>query len=293
MNARQHPRPHDHAVRLSIQAELRTPLASVQLIDLDLADSIENELVEPGVFRLDLGLTPRPSDARLRFSHHWAGHRFKRPGHLFLLPPNETVQFRSGIGHQRLLQCRLHSDSLQQWLETDIEWTPPRLDASLNITNANIRDLMLRLGREARNPGLASEFLLESVATQLAIELLRHYEGITEASVSGGLSEWRLRRIEERLTDGTNAPSLTELASLCKLSVRHLSRAFQLSRGISLGQYVMQKRMEQAQRLLETGDSVKSVAYSLGFSSPSSFCYAFRQATGRSPGHFKRQISLN
>ncbi len=276
-----------HAVKLSIEAELRSPLASVQLIDLALDDCVENELVERSVYRLDLCLTPRPSEARMRFSHHRAGHRFKRPGHLFVLPPDEAVEFKSGVGHQRLVICRLLTDSLQQWLETDIEWTPQRLDASLNITNASIRSLLLRLGREARNPGLASELLLESMAAQLAVELLRHYEGITETSVAGGLSEWRLRLIEARLEDEPRAPTLTELAALCKLSIRQLSRGFLNSRGISLGQYVTRKQMEKAKQRLKAGDSVKSVAYSLGFSSPSSFCYAFRKALGVAPGQYR------
>src|SRR3546814_9741860 len=34
--------------------------------------------------------------------------------------------------------------------------------------------------------------------------------------------------------------------------------------------------------------SVKAVSYSLGFSSPSSFCYAFRRATGVTPREFRR-----
>lgn len=283
----------DPSVHLSIKAELRSSLASVQLVDLDLADSVEDELAEPGVYRLDLGLMPRPTDARMRFSHHWARHRFKRPGHLFLLPPDEVVQFRSGVGRQRMVICRLLTDSLQQWLETDIKWTAPRLDASLDISNARIRNLLLRLGEEARNPGLASNLLLESAVVQLAVELLRHYEGINEPYATGGLAEWRLRLIEERLTEEIKAPDLTELATLCKLSIRQLSRGFLNSRGMSLGQYVMQKRLEKAKQMLQTGDSVKAVAYSLGFSSPSSFCYAFRKALGTSPGEFKQLPTLN
>ena len=283
----------DSPVKLSVQAELRSPQASVQLVDLDLASSVEDELTEPGVYRLDLGLMPRPAEARMRFSHHWARHRFKRPGHLFLLPPDEVVEFKSGVGHQRLVICRLLTDSLQRWLESDIKWTAPRLDASLDISNIRIRNLLLRLGDEARNPGLASDLMVESVVLQLAVELLRHYEGINESTSSAGLAEWRLRLIEERLTEEDRTPDLTELATLCKLSVRQLSRGFLNSRGMSLGQYVMQKRLDKAKRMLQAGDSVKSVAYSLGFSSPSSFCYAFRKALGASPGEFKLQPTLN
>ncbi len=281
----------DPSVKLTVEAELCSPLASVQLVDLDLASSVEDELAEPGVYRLDLGLMPRPADARMRFSHHWARHRFKRPGHLFLLPPDEVVQFRSGVGRQRMVICRLLTTSLEQWLERDIHWTAPRLDASLDITNSRIRNLLLRLGEEARNPGLASDLLLESTVMQLAVELLRHYEGISEPIASGGLAEWRLRLIDERLIEELRAPTLTELAALCRLSVRQLSRGFFNSRGTSLGQYVMQQRLERAKGMLEAGDSVKAIAYSLGFQSPSSFCYAFRKALGTTPGQFRQTLN--
>ncbi|MGO8713492.1 MAG: helix-turn-helix transcriptional regulator [Rhizomicrobium sp.] len=74
------------------------------------------------------------------------------------------------------------------------------------------------------------------------------------------------------------APTLSELAAICKLSERQLSCGFKISRGISIGGCVMQRRLENAKRLLSTGERVKSVAYSMGFASPSSFCYGFRQA---------------
>jgi AraC family transcriptional regulator len=282
--------PTSDAVRLSVEAELRSRLASIQLVDLDLADSVESELVEPGIFRLDLGLTPRPADARLRFRQRRSRSQFRRPGHLFLLPPDEAIEFKSGVGHQRLLICRLLTDSLCHWLEMDIQWTAARLDASLDISNARIRHLLLSLGEETRNPGLASELLLESMVAQLAVELLRHYEGISEPAVTGQLAEWRLRLIDERLTDEVLSPTLTELATLCRLSVRQLSRSFLNSRGMTLGQYVKQKQLERARQMLQAGDSVKAIAYSLGFSSPSSFCYAFRKALGVTPGQFRQSL---
>jgi AraC family transcriptional regulator len=45
--------------------------------------------------------------------------------------------------------------------------------------------------------------------------------------------------------------------------------------------------MENAKRLLQQSASVKSVAYALGFASPSSFAYAFRKAAGMAPGRYK------
>jgi AraC family transcriptional regulator len=45
--------------------------------------------------------------------------------------------------------------------------------------------------------------------------------------------------------------------------------------------------METAKRLLMAGDSVKAIAFSMGFASPSSFTFAFRRTVGVSPSHFR------
>jgi AraC family transcriptional regulator len=53
---------------------------------------------------------------------------------------------------------------------------------------------------------------------------------------------------------------------------------------------VARHRIDAAQRMLKTEDSIKAVAYATGFSSPSSFCYAFRQATGETPRQFRQRL---
>jgi AraC-like DNA-binding protein len=74
---------------------------------------------------------------------------------------------------------------------------------------------------------------------------------------------------------------------LCKLSVRQLTRGFRVSRGCSIGDYVANNRIERAKRLLASAQSIKTIAYSLGFNSSSGFCFAFRRATGMTAGEFR------
>jgi AraC family transcriptional regulator len=71
--------------------------------------------------------------------------------------------------------------------------------------------------------------------------------------------------------------------------VRQLTRGFRANRGRSIGDHVAQCRLDNAKRLLATNESVKSIAYSLGFASPSSFCFAFRRATGETPRQFRQR----
>jgi AraC family transcriptional regulator len=48
--------------------------------------------------------------------------------------------------------------------------------------------------------------------------------------------------------------------------------------------------MEHAKRLLAGDKSVSAIAFELGFASNSNFCFAFRKATGMSPGSFRQTL---
>ena len=162
--------------------------------------------------------------------------------------------------------------------------------AGLDSRDVTIQTLLLRLAEEARHPGFASEMLVELIASQLAIELTRYKQKVAEESTSGGLAHWRLRLIDERLKELPVMPSLTELAELCGLSVRQLTRGFRASKGCSIGDYVASSRIGLARDMLSAESSVKAIAYTLGFSSPSSFCYAFRRVTGETPGQYRQRV---
>jgi AraC family transcriptional regulator len=168
---------------------------------------------------------------------------------------------------------------------TQPRWGEPELEASLDIRSPRIASLMLRLADEIARPGFASNLMVEAVTMEIGLELLRYRQDMSEAK-SPGLAQWRLRVIEERLEEDS-APSLTELATLCSLSARQLARGFRFSRSQSLGRYVAERRLAKAKHRLLLGESVKSVAYSMGFSSPTAFCKAFRRHLGLTPGQFK------
>ena len=277
---------------MTIDAEIRVPVATTRLVRFHVTGPADNLLREEETYWIDMCLTPRPHNARGRYLSRWAPHRFERIGSIFLLPPRETMQARSDGGPtQASVLCHLRPESLRQWFEGDLEWTDRRLEAGLDITDANVRRLLLRLADELRNPGFASEALVELIAAQIAIELARYCVTIEEGPATGGLAPWRLRVIDERLREVREAPALAELGLLCNLSVRQLTRAFRTSRGRSIGDYVAQCRIDNAKRLLAGEESVKAIAYSLGFASTSSFSFAFRCATGQTPREFRDRVA--
>ena len=274
---------------MTIEAELRVPLATAQLVRFHFAEPADNLFCEDR-YQLDLCLTPRPRNARACYPERWGRERFERIGHVFLVPPGEAMLARSDdCGQQSSIICQLHPDSMRAWLGRDLEWDARRLMAGLDIREANIRSLLLRLAEEARAPGFASDVLVELIAKQLGIELTRYWSAAHDDSPLRGLAPWRLRLIDERLREESKAPTLAELAALCGLSVRQLTRGFRASRGCSIGEHVENCRVEHARRLLAADQSVKAIAYSLGFASPSGFCFAFRRVTGETPREYRER----
>jgi AraC family transcriptional regulator len=271
-----------------VESEVRVPIAVAQLIHLNLPDPAESWMVERDTYWLDMCLAPRPRNSRLCYRDRWARHRFEPVGTVCLVPPDESVQHRTEGGpRQASILCHLRPEPLRQWFDGEIDWTNRKIEAGLDVRNANIRSLLHRLAEEMRHPSFAKAAMVELIAAQLAIELARYFKHFDEIPLSGALAPWRLRRIEERLRDTAEAPTLDELARLCELSVRQLTRGFRSSRGCSIGDYIAESRIEHAKRLLTNGQSIKAIAYKLNFSSASGFCFAFRRVTGMTPGEFR------
>ena len=277
------------AEQMTIEAELVAPGATVRVTRFDVPPG-EGELPRDADCRLDLSLTPRAPNARISFRDRWSAHRFERPGKVFLVPPGEALRARTDGGRQASVVCMLHPDAIRRWLERDIGWSNRLIEASFDIPGTCMPALLMRLGEEARHPGFASAALCEAFAMQIAVELGRYYCGIEEGVQAGGLPPWRLRLIEERLRDGPDTPTLSALAMLCGLSVRQLTRGFRASRGRSIGEHIAARRIDRARDLLGGGKSVKSIAYAMGFRSPSSFCHAFRKATGQTPQQYRQHV---
>ena len=221
-----------------------------------------------------------------------AGDRIgsKRLGEIFLVPPGEALHVRTEAGRNQVsIACEIHSDAVDPWLDHPLEWTDRRLAGGLDIVHPYIRACLSRLAEELRHGGTGSVDLAAMIAGQLAIELARYLEAIADGPVSGGLSSWRLRLIDERLHQLGPTPTLEELADLCALSIRQLTRGFRSSRGCTIGDHSAQMRIDMAKRMLASDDSIKSIAFALGFSSTSSFSYAFGRATGLPPLRFRQR----
>ncbi len=71
---------------------------------------------------------------------------------------------------------------------------------------------------------------------------------------------------------------------------KYLSAVFHASEGVTLKRYIIERRMDEAKRLLlETDYTVAEVSYYLNFQSPHNFSRFFKQEAGITAGEFRRR----
>lgn len=84
---------------------------------------------------------------------------------------------------------------------------------------------------------------------------------------------------------------LQELAELCGLSTHYFARSFKVATGKTPYQYILDRRIALARRLLaDTQASIASVAYDVGFSSQSHMTDLFRKILGTTPGRYRIEL---
>ena len=87
------------------------------------------------------------------------------------------------------------------------------------------------------------------------------------------------------------APAMTVLASQLGVSTRTLIRRFKSATGVSIGQYLQQRRLDEAQALLRrTNLSITEVGVAVGLHDASHFSRMFREQTGLTPSAFRTAV---
>jgi AraC family transcriptional regulator len=97
--------------------------------------------------------------------------------------------------------------------------------------------------------------------------------------------------IEEHLDAGL---TLEQMAAAAHLSVYHFARQFKRATGLPPHQYVLGRRVERAQQLLQQDRdlSLAEIAACAGFSDQSQFSHHFKRVVGVTPGQFRMSARI-
>ena len=267
-----------------VERSVRLKTGSVEVVEYDWP-SAGNYVWTCDSYYLEFPLARRPGAA-------WASYLDTgapvtgRLGRIMFIPPGRTVQASCEAGKQRSLVCVFSADLFESILPPDVTWDAATLAKGLSLGGPEPEWLLLKIYKELKDEGFCSTFVMESLLGALAVAIIRGL-GLERTSVekrSGGLAPWRMRRIRERVETDLPPPDVKELAELCCMSVRHLTRAFKADTGQTVAQFIQNAIIERARVLLaETDQPINEIAHRLGFADSTCFSSAFRRVTGLRP----------
>ena len=132
-----------------------------------------------------------------------------------------------------------------------------------------------------------SQTMRDTLIMQLLIQI-----GRVHAAEQGGATKSYDPKIEKVLSyinENLGSPlSVEQLAEQVYLSKYHFMRLFKAQTGSTVHNYVRQKRLMNAARLIREGVPANQAAADSGFSDYSAFHRAFRETFGMSPGKLKK-----
>lgn len=131
-------------------------------------------------------------------------------------------------------------------------------------------------------------------ATGYLLELVQRYASAPPVYLAEGdlaAVEKAKQIIGEHLSD---VPTILELCRRVSLNKNKLQKAFQLTEGKSIGEYIRTLRMETALDLLEKSDmTIQEIAKAVGCQSISNFYRVFQQKFGETPQAIREILSKN
>ena len=141
------------------------------------------------------------------------------------------------------------------------------------------------------------EIVLLEVHARL-LRLAAEMKGAVREAVAGdsaaapgsgfGLFERILQIVSERYQSPLHIP---ESARELRVSRTHVMRYFRKMTGMTLLEYITQRRVSCAQRLLTTTDmKMLDIAYASGFNSPARFYACFNQVVEQSPSRYRKSV---
>ncbi len=204
------------------------------------------------------------------------------PGLLTILPAGHAAAFRTE-GSVRLVSLHISRSAFA------VDWPKSPRFAFQDAFASAAMDALQRAASDKQ--GSAADYIAKISGT-LLYHLAQSSRVAPAATGRDGTAEGDvLTRLEAYIRANLgNRLDLEDLAGTAGLSRASLVRRLRQSTGLSPHQYVLNRRVEAAKVLLrQSGLDLSFIAQETGFSSQSHFTAIFREATGLTPGQFRRR----
>lgn len=134
----------------------------------------------------------------------------------------------------------------------------------------------------------------QNISRTLVMYIFRLLNRATNRSIIKGNNSVYRSALEYINTHYLEKITLEDVANACFVNKYYLSHLFSREQDMTLGQYINQKRFEEAMHLLQNSNRpVSSIATLSGFSDFSYFCRAFKKNVGMTPLQYRKAAEKN
>jgi AraC family transcriptional regulator len=219
-------------------------------------------------------------------------HSRRTVGQACLVPAGQPY---SAVWEEELEDLGIHLDpdyvarQARELVQTD------RIDlvADCDIGDPLVHQIGWWLAAEVDAGAPAGAIYAETLVNTLVAHLLRHYSSAGERFQHhlGGLPKHKLRRVTEFIEENLEHDlTLTEIAEIAELSPFHFARSFKQATGSTPIQFLTQRRIDLAKRLLAESElPIVEIGLRAGFKNQSHFTTLFRKITAMTPKTYRNE----
>lgn len=176
-------------------------------------------------------------------------------------------------------------------------WEPITIADPAFVQDGAIEQLGRQLLAADDMRGPHGRLCADGLTLALAARLLSNHasQGAAAPPTERGLPKWRLKRARDYIEANLGEKlHLSDIAASTGLSRMHFAAQFRAATGMRPHEFVLRRRIERAQELIETqNSSLVDVALSVGFQTQAHFTTVFKQFVGETPSRWREYQGLS
>ncbi|WP_020405807.1 AraC family transcriptional regulator [Hahella ganghwensis] len=218
-------------------------------------------------------------------------HR-SHPGNIIFIPPGAVHDGRSGgDGDLQYRMLYIQPEEFESLLESaGIRNCGKMLKREMLIQDDTLRHHILNLCELISNDN-TSTAELEMAFGQIAARMAQNCGQYESDGVTRRVDSLLMRAREYIHAHLNDDLGLDQLSQACHLSKYHFVRMFRQQFGITPHQYILNCRINEARKALESGRPAEDVAYQFGFSDVSHFNRRFKPIYGMTPRQYQLSVT--